>query len=50
MGAQLLLSAGKTANADGKKLQFKNIPPAVQNAWKRLGLPASVGNFSVLPP
>ena len=37
MGAQLLLSAGKTANADGKKLQFKNIPPAVQNAWKRLG-------------
>jgi anti-anti-sigma factor len=39
MGAQLLLAASKTAGAEGKKLQFKNVPAVVQNAWKRLGLP-----------
>jgi anti-anti-sigma regulatory factor len=38
-GAQLLWAATTTANANGKHLQFKNVPAAVRDSFNRLGLP-----------
>ena len=38
-GAQLLLSAVKTAAAGGKTVSFKNVSPGMQESFRRLGLP-----------
>ena len=38
-GAQLLLSAVKTAAAGGKTVGFKNVSPGVLESFRRLGLP-----------
>ena len=38
-GAQLLLTAAKTAEGGGKTLGFKNVSPGVVDTFRRLGLP-----------